>query len=150
MMVHHAAECIAVGFIATVDGVAAEKYAPLKNRTEMTALYGESRVARLEAHHLFGHSVDDFLTRSPSNPVYRPRAPFYADNRWRLPVLRPVYDTRRDNLVFLDMTGEGDFSRMLDDLSLVGDRAPAGGHPLPQECPKSGGKRKSHVQLSYQ
>ncbi len=124
MMVHHPPGCIAHGPIATIDGAAAEKYAPLENRAEMAALYGESRVARWETRHLFGGSVDDFLTRPPSRPVYRPRAPFYADNRWRLPVLRPGYDTRRDNLIFLDMTGERDLPRMLDELSLVGGRAP--------------------------
>ncbi|MCP4686505.1 MAG: hypothetical protein GY859_00545 [Desulfobacterales bacterium] len=34
-----------------------------------------------EAHYLFGGSVDDFLPRPPSRPVYPPRAPFCADNR---------------------------------------------------------------------
>ncbi len=124
MMVHHPPGCIAHGPIATIDGAAAEKYVALENRAEMAAQYGETRVTRWEARHLLDGSVDDFLTRSPSKPVYRPRAPFYADNRWRLPVLRPGYDTRRDNLIFLDMTSERDLPRMLDELSLVGGRAP--------------------------
>ncbi len=88
------------------------------------ALYGEYRMDRWEARHLFGGFVDDFLTRPSSRLLYRPRAPFYAVNRWRLPVLRPNYDTRRDNLIFLDMTGERDLPGMFDELSLESGRRP--------------------------
>ncbi len=85
--------------IAPIDDAAAKIYGILENRAEMRAQYGESRMARWEARHLFGGFVDDFLIRPSSRPLYRPRAPFYAVNRWRLPVLRPDYDTRRDNLI---------------------------------------------------
>ncbi len=75
-MVHHPPGCAAHGPIATVDGAAAEKYVTLEDRADMATRYGESNVARWEAQHLFGDSIDDFLTRPPSGPLYRPRSPF--------------------------------------------------------------------------
>ncbi|MCP4688806.1 MAG: hypothetical protein GY859_12195, partial [Desulfobacterales bacterium] len=38
-------------------------------------------------------------------------------------VVRPDYDTRHDNLIILDMTGEREAPMMLDELSLLGSRA---------------------------
>ena len=63
-------------------------------------------------------------TRRACRPPSRPGAPFPAGGRWYIPELVPTYDTRQDNLVILDMTGERDLPVMLDELSLLGSRFP--------------------------
>ena len=123
MMVHHRPGHSGYGPIVTIDGMV-DKYVALDNRIDMAARYGVTEVARWEAHYLDGVNIDDFLARPPAMPLLRPRAPFYAANRWYLPVLQPDYDTRRDNLIILDLTGERDLPLMLDELSLLGSRIP--------------------------
>jgi hypothetical protein len=90
----------------------------------MTARYGSEQVARWESAYLNGRTVDDFLSRARDVPLPRPRAPFYTNAQWYLPVLRPEYDTHRDNLILLDMTAEYGLPYMLDELSLLGSRLP--------------------------
>ncbi|MBL0712646.1 MAG: SIS domain-containing protein, partial [Desulfosarcina sp.] len=124
LMVHHALGQSGHGPIVTIDGNAAEKYVAIENRDLMIARYGEADVACWEAHCLDGGTVDDFLSRPPAMPLERPRAPFYAGNRWYLPVLRPDYDTHRDNLIIIDMTAERYLPQTLDELSLLGSRVP--------------------------
>ena len=124
LMVHHTPGQSGHGPIVTIDGNADEKYVAMENRDIMIARYGEPDLARWEAHYLDGGTVDDFLSRPPAMPPERPRVPFYADNRWYLPVLQPGYDTRRDNLIILDMTAERYLPKMLDELSLLGSRVP--------------------------
>ena len=123
MMVHHRPGHSGHGPIVTIDGLV-DKYVAMENRVDMAARYGMAEVARWEAHYLNGVTIDDFLARPPAMPLLRPRAPFYADNRWYLPVLQPDYDTRHDNLIILDLTGERDLPLMLDELSLLGSRLP--------------------------
>ena len=123
VMVHHRPGYSGYGPIVTIDGMV-DKYVAMENRIDMAARYGVTEVARWEAHYLNGVNIDDFLARPPAMPLLRPRAPFYAANRWYLPVLQPDYDTRRDNLIILDLTGERDLPLMLDELSLLGSRMP--------------------------
>ncbi|MCP4662643.1 MAG: hypothetical protein GY856_45185, partial [bacterium] len=122
IMVHHAPGHAAHGPIVTIDGAAADKYVAMEKRADMVARYGERDVARWEARRLSG-GIDEFMARPPMGALLRPRTPFYADNQWRLPVVRPDYDTRHDNLIILDMTGEREAPMMLDELSLLGSRA---------------------------
>jgi hypothetical protein len=96
----------------------------METRAEMVLRYDEPVVARWETDFLKGDSIDTFLARPPGGPLLRPKAPFYSENRWYLPVLQPDYDARRDNLVILDMTGDRSLPFMLDELSLIGSRAP--------------------------
>jgi hypothetical protein len=123
MLVHHRPGHSGHGPIVTIDGKV-DKYVVMEDRIDMVARYGRTEVARWEAHCLDGGTIDDFLARPPATPLLRPRAPFYADNRWHLPVLQTDYDTRRDNLIILDLTGERDLPLMLDELSLLGSRLP--------------------------
>jgi glucosamine 6-phosphate synthetase-like amidotransferase/phosphosugar isomerase protein len=123
MMVHHRPGHCGHGPIVTIDGMV-DKYVAMDNRIDMAARYGVAEVARWEADYLDGVNIDDFLARPPAMPLLRPRAPFYADNRWYLPVVRPDYDTHRDNLIILDLTSERDLPLMLDELSLLGSRIP--------------------------
>lgn len=123
MMVHHGPGHCGHGPIVTIDG-RVDKYVAIENRVDMVARYGRTEVARWEAHYLDGGTIDDYLDRPPAMPLLRPRAPFYADNRWYLPVLQPDYDTRRDNLIVLDLSGARDLPLMLDELSLLGSRLP--------------------------
>ena len=48
--------------------------------------------------------------------------PFYIDDQWYLPVLRPGYDTGQDCLVIVDATSEAHFDAALDELSTFGSR----------------------------
>lgn len=123
-LVHHPPGQAGHGPIVTIDGVVDQKYVAMERREALAARYGEPAVARWEAEFLGGDSIDAFLARPPHGPVPRPRAPFYSADRWFLPVLQPDYDTRRDNLIVLDMTGERALPLMLDELSLLGSRAP--------------------------
>lgn len=124
MMVHHPPGQSGHGPIVTIDGNADEKFVGLARREEMVARYGEAAVIRWEAQYLEGKSVDAFLAQPPAAPLLQPQVPFYADHRWYLPVLQPDYDTHRDNLMILDMTGERALPAMLDELSLLGSRVP--------------------------
>jgi hypothetical protein len=124
MMIHHPPGQTGHGPIVTIDGNADEKFVGLAQREDMLARYGEPALARWEARYLEGKSVDAFLAQPPAEPMLQPQVPFYAGHRWYLPVLQPDYDTRRDNLMILDMTGERALSAMLDELSLLGSRVP--------------------------
>ncbi len=124
VMVSHVPGHCGHGPIVTIDGVAGNKYVALEKREEWIAQYGEAAVARWEALYLDGGSVDEFLSRQSEKVPARPRAPFYTDDRWYLPELQPGYDARRDNLIILDMTAERYLPLMLDELSLLGSRAP--------------------------
>jgi glucosamine 6-phosphate synthetase-like amidotransferase/phosphosugar isomerase protein len=124
MVVHHPPGKSGHGPIVTIDGHADGKFVDLTMRDDMVARYGETVVARWEAAYLEGNSVDAFLTRPPAPPLLEPQVPFYAGHRWFLPVLKPDYDTRQDNLIILDMTGERALPAMLDELSLLGSRLP--------------------------
>jgi glucosamine 6-phosphate synthetase-like amidotransferase/phosphosugar isomerase protein len=124
MMVHHPPGKSGHGPIVTIDGHADGKFVGLTMRDDMLQRYGEAAVARWEATYLGGKTVDAFLTRPPAAPLLEPQVPFYAGHRWFLPVLQPDYDTRQDNLIILDMTGERALPAMLDELSLLGSRVP--------------------------
>jgi glucosamine 6-phosphate synthetase-like amidotransferase/phosphosugar isomerase protein len=124
LVVHHTLGQTGHGPIVTIDGNAAEKYVALEKRDRMMARYGAPDVVRWEAHCLAGGTVDDFLSRPSAMPLERPRAPFFSGNQWYLPVLQPGYDTRRDNLIILDMTAERHLPQVLDELSLLGSRVP--------------------------
>jgi glucosamine 6-phosphate synthetase-like amidotransferase/phosphosugar isomerase protein len=123
-MVHHPPGHMGHGPIVTIDGAVDQKYVAMETRAEMVLRYDESVVARWETDFLKGDSIDTFLARPPGGPLLRPKAPFYSENRWYLPVLQPDYDARRDNLIILDMTGDRSLPFMLDELSLIGSRAP--------------------------
>jgi hypothetical protein len=124
LMVHHAPGQSGHGPIVTIDGHADAKYVALEKRDRMIARHGAPAVDRWEALCLDGGNIDDFLSRPPAAPLEQPRAPFFTGDRWYLPVLRPGYDTRRDNLIILDMTAERHLPQMLDELSLLGSRMP--------------------------
>lgn len=124
MMVHHYPGHACHGPIVTIDGNAQAKYVELMNRTAMLARYGDATVEQWEEQFLEGMHLDAFLGDPSTMPLGRPQAPFYADNRWFLPVLQPDYETRRDNLIILDMTAERALPAMLDELSLLGSRVP--------------------------
>jgi hypothetical protein len=108
----------------TIDGRVDEKYVALERRSDMVDRFGATEVKRWEIGYLDGVTIDGFLSRPPSMPLLRPGAPFLTGERWYLPEVAPTYDTRRDNLVILDMTGERDLPVMLDELSLLGSRFP--------------------------
>lgn len=122
MMVHHIPSHASHGPIVTIDNHL-DKYAALDKRGQMVLDYGEARVARWEKHYLNGRDVDAFNDNPPKKSEPKPLAPFESGGRWFLPELRPGYDTRYDNLIFLDMTSERDLPLMLDELSVLGSRA---------------------------
>jgi hypothetical protein len=124
MVVHHLPGNAGHGPIVTIDGDAEEKYISLTHRADMVACYGEGNVAKWEGVFLNSVSVDRFLAQVPDLSARRPKAPFFTDSHWHLPVLNPDYDTRKDNLILLDMTSERDLPVMLDELSLLGSRLP--------------------------
>ena len=124
MMVHHPPGQSGHGPIVTIDGRADEKFVGLGKREDMVARYGKSTVRHWESQYLEGKSIDAFLARPPSPPLRQPQAPFYAGHHWYLPILLPDYETRQDNLIILDMTGERALPAMLDELSLLGSRVP--------------------------
>ncbi len=123
MMVHHIPSHASHGPIVTIDNRLEAKYAALDKRGQMVLDYGETRVARWEKLYLGGRDVDVFSANPPKESEPRPLAPFESGGRWFLPELRPGYDTRHDNLIFLDMTNERDLPVMLDELSVLGSRA---------------------------
>jgi glucosamine 6-phosphate synthetase-like amidotransferase/phosphosugar isomerase protein len=124
MVVHHPPGHSGHGPIVTIDGRVDEKYVALERRSDMMDRFGTTMVERWEAGYLAGATTDEFLSGPPPVPPSRPGGPFPAGGRWYIPELVPTYDTRQDNLVILDMTGERDLPVMLDELSLLGSRFP--------------------------
>lgn len=116
-LVYHVPGHLSHGPIVTIDGAADDKYVAMEAREELVERYSEADVSQWEALCLDEGNVDDFLSRPPKSPLFRPRTPFFTNNRWYLPVLQPYYDTSHDNLIILDMTGERALPVMLDELS---------------------------------
>jgi hypothetical protein len=99
-----------------------KKYVKLEPRERLVSAHGEDRVNAWETRFLGGALVDTFLSKQ-SLP-FSPDAvlPFYVDQQWYLPVLRPDYDTDNDCLIIVDATSESRFDSALDELATFGSR----------------------------
>jgi hypothetical protein len=116
------------GPLATVDNQAEGKFVPLESRHRMVSAFDEATVARWERDYLGGTDADRFLAKPAEGPFFDavkacPKPyPFFAHNRWYLPVLQPDYDTIQDNLILLDATRAHFLSKTLDELATYGCR----------------------------
>lgn len=112
----------AYSHLVLVDCQVQEKYRKLESRARMIKTHGEKQVQAWEKRYLGGASVDAFLSRTPM--LFSPEAvlPFYVDEQWYLPVLRPEYDTDNDCLIIIDATSEVGFDAALDELATFGSR----------------------------
>ncbi|EMS77292.1 SIS domain-containing protein [Desulfotignum phosphitoxidans] len=112
----------AYSHLVLVDCQVQEKYRKLAPRDPMVKIHGEKQVRVWETRYLGGASVDAFLSRTPM--LFSPEAvlPFYVDDQWYLPVLRPEYDTDNDCLIIIDATSEMGFDAALDELATFGSR----------------------------
>lgn len=118
------------GPLATVDNQPNGKYVPLESRSRMVSAYGEKRVAGWERTLLRGADVDRFISSPFAGPEKNGAAggcpgpyPFFAHNRWYLPVLEPGYDTVQDNLILMDTTRAYFLNKSLDELATFGCRS---------------------------
>jgi glucosamine 6-phosphate synthetase-like amidotransferase/phosphosugar isomerase protein len=112
----------AYSHLVLVDSRVQAKYVKLESRARMVAIYGENQVHEWETRYLNAACVDAFLS-STSLPI-SPDAvlPFYVDDQWYLPVLRPGYDPDNDCLIIIDATSEPMFDAALDELATFGSR----------------------------
>ncbi|MFN2358726.1 MAG: SIS domain-containing protein [Desulfotignum sp.] len=112
----------AYSHLVLVDCQVQEKYVKLEPRDRLISAHGEDRVNAWETRFLGGASVDTFLSKQ-SLP-FSPDAvlPFYVDQQWFIPVLRPDYDTDNDCLIIVDATSESRFDAALDELATFGSR----------------------------
>lgn len=112
----------AYSHLVLVDSRVQSKYVKLNSRHRMVSTYGEKQVSEWESRFLGGASVDEFL--STTSMPFSPDAvlPFYVDDLWYLPVLRPEYDTDNDCLIIIDATSEASFDAALDELATFGSR----------------------------
>lgn len=110
------------GPLATVDPNAEEKFVRVQARQEMASIYGEDLVSEWEGRFLKGRSFDSLLDKPAGTGSFKPVEPFFTEGYWYLPVLRPGYDTARDNLIIIDAAGERYFDQALDELGTYGCR----------------------------
>jgi len=112
----------AYSHLVLVDSRVPVKYVKLESRHRMVSMYGEKKVEEWESRYLGGASVDLFL--STTSMPFSPDSvlPFYVDDQWYLPVLRPDYDTDNDCLIIIDATSETSFDAALDELATFGSR----------------------------
>jgi len=112
----------AYSHLVLVDSKAQSKYVKLDSRHRMVSTYGEKQMDEWESRFLGGASADEFL--STTSMPFSPDAvlPFYVDDLWYLPVLRPEYDTDNDCLIIIDATSEASFDAALDELATFGSR----------------------------
>lgn len=122
LMAHHSFGESAHGPLVTVDPRVEDKFVKLIERYEMVSLYGENQVEEWERIYLDGKSTADFLLNPPFDPSKRLNTPFFAEESWYLPVLRPDYDTTNDNLIIMDATSDRYFDHAIDELSTFGCR----------------------------
>ena len=114
-------ECI-YSHLVTVDSEADRKFVLLKNRSRMLQLYGDQQIDEWEKAFLRGENIDDFLKNPPKSLPDQYEKPFYDNGNWHLPILKPGYETKNDNLVILDATSEWYFAPALDELATFGAR----------------------------
>ncbi|WP_022666695.1 SIS domain-containing protein [Desulfospira joergensenii] len=108
--------------LVMVDPRVGKKFVNIGLREAMLAVYPEKEILAWEHRYLTGTTMDDFL-KNPSMPIQQDSVlPFYIDDQWYLPVLRPGYDAGQDCLVILDATSESQFDAALDDLATFGSR----------------------------
>ncbi|MFP3870736.1 MAG: hypothetical protein ACLFVT_07675, partial [Syntrophobacteria bacterium] len=110
------------GPLVTVDSRVKEKFVRLEERDRMVSKYGEELVKDWESRCLQGQSVDAFLSRLPGVVPSAPNSPFYAEEQWFLPFLRPDYNPGFDNLIILDATSSRFSAQLLDEMATYGCR----------------------------
>ncbi len=121
---HHQFGASAHGPIVTVDSAVQDKFVKLTDRSEMVGYYSEKRVADWEMRYLGESDVDRFLSDPQLDHLIQHKKPFFAENDWYLPELRPDYDIARDNLIILDATSNRYFGQALDELAVYMCRYP--------------------------
>jgi hypothetical protein len=112
------------GPLVTVDPKVADKFVLLEERQRMIDRYGKERVIEWEKICLKGQKTTKFLKNPMRSKSSIRHAPFFAEEKWFLPVLRPGYDTRNDNLIIIDAAGEQHLTRAIDELFTFGCRYP--------------------------
>ncbi|MBF0200499.1 MAG: SIS domain-containing protein [Desulfamplus sp.] len=110
------------GPLVTVDSDVESKFVALESRRAMVKRYGEEQVSEWETRYLRGVPVDRFQGTIPDDNPHITDAPFFYEEGWYLPVLKPDYDTSQDNLVILDAGDELFFNQAIDDLTVFGCR----------------------------
>ncbi len=109
------------GPLVTVDNRADRKFVRLESRQRMVAGYGEETVRSWEERFLGGLDTDSFL-RAPQKQKKGIVSAFYAEGAWYVPVLRPDYDEREDNLILVDASSDRFLGQAVDELSTFGCR----------------------------
>ena len=112
------------GPIVTVDPRVDKKFVRLTSAARMAGRFGSDVLAGWEKTYLNGKSVDTFLQNPSENQNTAWQRPFFAGDRWYLPVLKPEYNTRDDNLIIIDAGSERYLSQSIDELSTFGCRYP--------------------------
>lgn len=112
----------AYSHLVLVDPEVSNKYVAMNKRQEMTKLYSENQVEEWERRYLGGNSVDQFLQDESSREESDKVTPFFYEDTWYLPVIRPDYDTNEDCFVIIDATSENHFDEALDELATFGSR----------------------------
>jgi hypothetical protein len=112
----------AYSHLVLVDFQVKEKYVKLEPRDRLVSAHGEDRVKAWETRFLGGALVDTFLSKQSLPFSHDAVLPFYVDQQWYLPVLRPDYDTDNDCLIIIDATSESRFDAALDELATFGSR----------------------------
>jgi glucosamine 6-phosphate synthetase-like amidotransferase/phosphosugar isomerase protein len=110
------------GPLVTVDNRVGEKFVALGPREELLAAYGEGRVRAWEEAYCGGRSIQQVWADAGPELQSAPVSPFFAQGQWFLPQLKPGYDCRQDNLIFIDACSERTFGQALDELATFGCR----------------------------
>ncbi|MEA2061705.1 MAG: hypothetical protein U9P10_14620 [Thermodesulfobacteriota bacterium] len=110
------------GALVTVDNRVDTKFVALKDRNTMITLYGKSQVKEWETIYLRGENIESYLETLTNDLSSRVESPFFAEGQWYLPLLKPEYDAREDNLIVVDASSERYFDQAADDLAVFGCR----------------------------
>jgi glucosamine 6-phosphate synthetase-like amidotransferase/phosphosugar isomerase protein len=112
------------GPIVTVDPKVEQKFVRLEPRERMISTYGDEAVSDWERRYVGGKSIDELSSRLSTGVAFGYQKPFFAEENWYLPELRPDYETINDNLIIMDATSEPYLPQALDELAIYGCRYP--------------------------
>jgi hypothetical protein len=112
------------GPLVTVDSRVDAKFVKLEDRPEMLSKFGRESVNEWEKKYLAGKTVEKFINAPPVDPSYEEKIPFFADDSWYLPELRPDYNTLNDNLIVIDAAWDRHLDKAIDEISTFGSRYP--------------------------
>ncbi len=110
------------GPLVTVDNRVQDKFVPLTVREEMLDVFGQEQVQKWEKDYFDGQLIEQVWSDSGSGVKTAPVSAFFAQGQWFLPELKPGYDCRQDNLIFIDACSARAFGQALDELATFGCR----------------------------